>query len=94
MELVFLTLAAAAAAPAPACPVVAPAYHAATTCGAGVSGVVRIPAVRKGLNNQRMRIVQDAVIAALLGAAVELPSVLRTRLNGTGHTGTGLSAPS
>ena len=44
-----------------------------------MSGVVRIPAVRKGLNNQRMRIVQDAVIAALLGAAVELPSVLRTR---------------
>ena len=77
---VFFTLAAAAAAaPSPACPAVAPAYHAATTCGAGVSGVVRIPAVRKGLNNQRMRIVQDAVIAALLGAAVELPSVLRTR---------------
>ena len=44
-----------------------------------MSGVVRIPAVRKGLNNQRMRIVQDAVIAALLGAAVELPSFLRTR---------------
>ena len=80
MGLVFFTLAAAAAAaPSPACPAVAPAYHAATTCGAGVSGVVRIPAVRKGLNNQRMRIVQDAVIAALLGAAVELPSVLRTR---------------
>lgn len=80
MELVFLVLAAAAAAaPSPACPVVAPAYHAATTCGSGVSGVVRIPAVRKGLNNQRMRIVQDAVIASLLGAAVELPSVLRTR---------------
>ena len=77
---VFFTLAAAAAAaPSPACPAVAPAYHAATTCGAGVSGVVRIPAVRKGLNNQRMRIVQDAVIAALLGAAVELPSFLRTR---------------
>ena len=70
MELVFLVLAAsAAAAPSPACPVVAPAYHAATTCGSGVSGVVRIPAVRKGLNNQRMRIVQDAVIASLLGAA-------------------------
>ena len=78
---VFFTLAAAAAAaPSPACPAVAPAYHhAATTCGAGVSGVVRIPAVRKGLNNERMRIVQDAVIAALLGAAVELPSFLRTR---------------
>lgn len=76
---VTLAAAAAAAAPSPVCPVVAPAYHAATTCGAGVSGDVRIPAVRKGLNNQRMRIVQDAVIAALLGAAVELPSVLRTR---------------
>ena len=39
----------------------------------------QVPAVRKGLNNQRMRIVQDAVVATLLGAAVELPRYVRTR---------------
>jgi len=44
-----------------------------------VSGVIVIPAVRKGLNNQRMRMVQDIVIGALIGAAVELPRIVRTR---------------
>lgn len=45
------------------------------------TGVIRIPAVRKGLNNQRMRIVQDIVIASMLGMAVELPKIVRTRID-------------
>ena len=45
------------------------------------NGVIRIPAVRKGLNNQRMRIVQDIVIAKMLGMAVELPKIVRTRID-------------
>ena len=32
-----------------------------------------VPAIRKGLFNQRMRLVQDVVAAALVGAAVSLP---------------------
>ena len=47
----------------------------------GFSGVVRIPAVRKGLNNQRMRIIQDIVVARMLGMAVELPKIVRTRID-------------
>ena len=45
------------------------------------NGVIRIPAVRKGLNNQRMRIIQDIVVAHLLGLAVELPKIVRTRVD-------------
>ncbi|KAK7248178.1 H/ACA snoRNPs complex protein [Aureococcus anophagefferens] len=64
---------AAAAAHGRSCAPAAPRFDAAAACGPGVSGVVVVPAVRKGLNNQRMRIVQDAVVASLLGAALELP---------------------
>jgi hypothetical protein len=39
-----------------------------------------IPAVRKGLNNQRMRIVQDILVAAMIGANVELPDMLYGRV--------------
>jgi hypothetical protein len=39
-----------------------------------------IPAVRKGLNNQRMRIVQDILVAAMIGANVELPTLLYGRV--------------
>lgn len=56
-----------------------PQFDASTVCGMNVSGVIVIPAVRKGLNNQRMRMVQDIVIGALIGAAVELPRIVRTR---------------
>jgi hypothetical protein len=38
-----------------------------------------ITAVRKGLNNQRMRIVQDILVAAMIGANVELPDMLYGR---------------
>lgn len=70
---------AAAAAHGRSCAPAAPRFDAAAACGPGVSGVVVVPAVRKGLNNQRMRIVQDAVVASLLGAALELPRSVRTR---------------
>eukprot|EP00962_Isochrysis_galbana_P045957 scaffold18297_cov132-Isochrysis_galbana.AAC.1 len=40
--------------------------------------VVVIPTVLKGLNNQRMRLVSDIVGAILIGAAVQLPSMLAT----------------
>lgn len=70
---------AAAAAHGRSCAPAAPRFDAAAACGPGVSGVVLVPAVRKGLNNQRMRIVQDAVVASLLGAALELPRSVRTR---------------
>ena len=50
-------------------------------CASVSHGVVAIPAVHKGLNNQRMRIVQDIVSAMLVGAAVELPSHLMSRQN-------------
>jgi hypothetical protein len=39
-----------------------------------------IPAVRKGLNNQRMRIVQDIYVAIMMGANVELPQMLYGRV--------------
>jgi len=58
-----------------------PQYDSSIACGMNVSGVIVIPAVRKGLNNQRMRIVQDIVFGALIGAAVELPRIVRTRRN-------------
>jgi hypothetical protein len=38
-----------------------------------------IPAVRKGPNNQRMRIVQDILGAVILGANVQLPPLLYSR---------------
>ena len=44
------------------------------------SGVIRIPAVRGGLISQRMRIIQDIVVAHELGMAVELPKIIRTRV--------------
>jgi hypothetical protein len=48
-------------------------------CRADAPTVV-IPAVRKGLNNQRMRIVQDIYIAVIMGANVELPEMLYGRV--------------
>ena len=45
------------------------------------NGVIHIPAVRKGLNNQRMRIIQDIFVAHVLGMAVELPKIIRTRID-------------
>ena len=49
-------------------------------CGPGPhEQVVIIPTVLKGLNNQRMRLVSDIVGAMLIGAAVQLPSMLATR---------------
>jgi hypothetical protein len=48
---------------------------------ANVKGIIKVPAVKKGMNNQRMRIVQDIMTARLLGAAIELPEYLNTRLN-------------
>ena len=47
-------------------------------CAEAQSAVV-LPSVRKGLCNQRMRWVQDIVIAKLLGAAVVLPEAVITR---------------
>lgn len=41
--------------------------------------VVTIPAVRKGISNQRMRIVQDIASASSLGLAVRLPRTLTSR---------------
>ena len=59
-------------------------------CDGTPQGVIRIPAVVKGLNNQRMRIVQDIAVAAILGAAVELPahavSRYRSLISLTAHT--------
>ncbi|KAH8068856.1 hypothetical protein JL721_6428 [Aureococcus anophagefferens] len=46
-------------------------------CGDGPTVVV--PAVKKGLSNQRMRIVQDVAMAQLLGYAVSLPRTLFSR---------------
>jgi hypothetical protein len=48
-------------------------------CRADAPTIV-IPAVRKGLNNQRMRIVQDIYIAVIMGANVELPEMLYGRV--------------
>ena len=45
----------------------------------GTRSVVVIPPVRKGLCNQRMRMVQDIVVAKLLGASVVLPKTIFTR---------------
>ncbi|KAJ8601626.1 hypothetical protein CTAYLR_007260 [Chrysophaeum taylorii] len=42
-------------------------------------GVVEIPAVRKGLSNQRMRVIQDVVSAMTLDLAVRLPQALSSR---------------
>ena len=44
-------------------------------------GTVRVPSVEKGLNNQRMRIIQDIAIATLLRAPVELPTRVYSRKN-------------
>lgn len=41
--------------------------------------VVSIPAVRKGLSNQRMRVIQDVVSAVTLGLSVRLPRALISR---------------
>lgn len=41
--------------------------------------VVSIPAVRKGLSNQRMRVIQDVVSAVTLGLSVRLPRALTSR---------------
>ena len=64
-------------------PLVAPldTFTSESCATSNYSGVVRIPAVRKGLNNQRMRIIQDIVIARMLGMAVELPKIVRTRMD-------------
>ena len=43
--------------------------------------IFRVPLLRKGLNNQRMRIIQDVTMATLLGAAVELPKHIASRKN-------------
>ena len=43
------------------------------------TGVIHIPMLMKGLNNQRMRIVQDITLATLLGASVELPTHVYSR---------------
>jgi hypothetical protein len=48
-------------------------------CRADAPTIV-IPAVQKGLNNQRMRIVQDILVAAIMGANVELPEMLHGRV--------------
>ena len=53
------------------------AASVAGDCGDGPTVVV--PAIRKGLNNQRMRIVQDVAMAQLLGYAVSLPRTLFSR---------------
>ena len=45
------------------------------------TGVIHIPMLMKGLNNQRMRIVQDITLATLLGASVELPTHVYSRKN-------------
>ena len=52
--------------------------NVATACSS-VTSAVLIPSVKKGLCNQRMRMVQDIVIAHLLGAAVILPEVVFSR---------------
>lgn len=44
-----------------------------------VASTVDIPAVKKGISNQRMRIVQDIAAAASLGLAVRLPDSLTSR---------------
>ena len=46
---------------------------------ATTKSVVLIPSVRKGLCNQRLRMVQDIMIAHLFGAAVVLPQVVFSR---------------
>jgi len=44
-------------------------------------GVVVIPAVLKGVSNQRLRIIQDTVAAKIVGAAVVLPRYVVSRRN-------------
>jgi len=44
-------------------------------------GVVAIPAVLKGVSNQRLRIIQDIVAAKIVGAAVVLPRYVVSRRN-------------
>lgn len=59
------------------------AGFAAATLAAGAespdSVVVSIPAVKKGLSNQRMRVIQDLASASSLGYSVTLPSALTSR---------------
>jgi hypothetical protein len=62
----LMAIAGAAARMHSSAPAAAARFDAAKECGPGVSGVIVVPAVRKGLNNQRMRMVQDAVVASLL----------------------------
>lgn len=45
----------------------------------GSRAIVAIPAVKKGLSNQRMRVIQDMVSAATLGLPVRLPKALTSR---------------
>lgn len=49
------------------------------TVSCNLRAVVTIPAVRKGISNQRMRIVQDIASAVALGLAVRLPRALTSR---------------
>ena len=49
-------------------------------CSTPVKGIVHLLPVRKGLNNQRLRFVQDIVVASLLGMAVEFEENVYSRV--------------